>query len=291
MSQTLLADEKSKYKTKTQSYKKINHDKIQQINFLSKLAKECDAVLSETSHKSTAQYSQTDENVGIIFWYQHPQTGQVEILTGMETNYLTDKVVPEVKHFIEKYQIATATAATTTTAEARCQIIDVFSERAKRLSAELKIKVYFDNPLEIAANVWHVQYRVIGEYPKWGIIKGSVEVKETNMEAIRREIDEELFPHPQPHAPLKMQTKLKPTNTQARLNRDTLHTFHYQLSLEEKEYIEAHVFQLSRIHYGELVKYKFQNIDEYIPQPHRLKAVFNGKTQRYIQEFIKTLVR
>jgi len=280
----------------------------------------------ETPIPSTApQFSETNQNVGIIFWYspptetpiETPTEPQIQILAGVETCYLTDKLVPEVKSIIEKYQIYTYNPYdhninhTTTNHTPH----EVFSKRAKLLSKELKMPIYFDKPIQIPIHSphnhihnhtqWQVQYRVINEIPKLGILKGSMEEAETKEEAIQREIQEELFPF-NTQIPLT-QKKITELPHTIHLNKDSLYTFHYQLNENEKAAIEKNIQLLQNQNYGELVNYEFRPLNEFFPttssttQPNfftkntkntkptnptkNIKQTFNGKSRLYLQEF------
>jgi len=295
----------------------INFNKIKQMQFLQNITSDFPETPIITS--TAPQFSETNQNVGIIFWYSssHPPTESnseppepqqtpisqnIQILAGVETCYLTDKLVPEVKAIIEKYQIYTYNPydhknnhTTNHTSH------EIFSKRAKLLSKELKMPIYFDKPIQIPIHSphthtqWQVQYRVINETQKLGILKGSMEESESKEEAIQREIQEELFPF-NTQIPLN-QTKITELPHTIHLNKDSLYTFHYQLNEKEKAAIEKNIQNLQSQNYGELVHYQFRPLNEFFPttQPNffkkntkntkNIKQTFNGKSRLYLQEF------
>jgi len=254
----------------------------------------------------TPHFSKTNKNVGIIFWYipqplppplyeKNQPIQQIQILTGTETCYLTDKVVPEIKSIIQKYQIYHSTAPSSSYQTKEKEIYQQFSKRAKLLSKELKQPVYFDKPTthETQPNLWQTQYRVVNEIPKFGIVKGSMEEDETQTEAIYREIQEELFPY-NDYIPLE-QEKITLLPQPIQLNNDFLYTFHYQVSEKEKQMIEKNIEHLQEENYGELVHYQFRPMTEIFTSPqstqpnfHLLKQYFNGKSRLYISEFYQS---
>jgi hypothetical protein len=292
---------------KKEKYKNINHNKMKQMEFLQKVINDLPDIYSNIP-SFTQTFSKTNKNVGIIFWYlpitpnsnpdlnQNP-TQQIQLLTGKETCYLTDKVVPEIKTILEKYQyyysIAPSPSPQTQTADYILEeIYQQFSKRAKLLSKELKKPVYFDKPIAhpTQPNLWQTQYRVTNETSKYGIIKGSIEENESQIHAIHREIEEELFPYNEyiPLDPEKIILLPKPIQ----LNLDTLYTFHYQVTEKEKTTIETNIKRLEEESYGELVQYQFRTITEIFTSPqstqpnfHLLKEYFNGKSRLYVNEF------
>ena len=296
----------------------INFNKIKQMQFLQNITND----FPETPLPSTApQFSETNQNVGIIFWYSpttiesnsesktDPQNknNHIQILAGVETCYLTDKLVPEVKAIIEKYQIYTYSPYDPNHNHITINHTphEVFSKRAKLLSKELNMPIYFDKPKQIHSpynhqthhphTQWQVQYRVINETLKLGILKGSMEESETKEEAIQREIQEELFPF-NTQIPLNQQKITHLPNT-IHLNKDSLYTFHYQLNEKEKAAIEKNIQILQNQNYGELVNYEFRPLNEFLPitQPNffqkntkstkNIKQIFNGKSRLYLKEF------
>lgn len=284
-------------------FKHVNHNKISQMKFLQTITNDFPDFQPTTS--ILPKFSETNKNVGIIFWYleqepeqQHdpPITRQIEILAGVETSYLTDKMVPEIKSIIEKYQLYTHNPQSPTTTHKQNQkhIHEIFEKRAKLLSKELKIPVYYDKPITNLDHhnhqQWQVQYRVLNETPKLGILKGSMEEQETKEEAVKREIQEELFPYSN-EIPMD-EDKIIPLPNTIHLHRDCLYTFHYQLNKQEKEIIERNIQKLQEENYGELVKYQFRKLDEIFTSPtsthpnyHLLKQTFNGKSRLYMKEF------
>jgi hypothetical protein len=166
--------------------------------------------------------------------------------------------------------------------------------------------IYFDKPIQIPTHSpynnthnhtqWQVQYRVINEIPKLGILKGSMEEEETKEEAIQREIQEELFPF-NTQIPLNQKKIIELPHT-IHLNKDSLYTFHYQLNKKEKAAIEKNIQLLQNQNYGELVHYQFRPLNEFFPttssitqpnfftkQTKNIKQTFNGKSRLYLQEF------
>jgi hypothetical protein len=296
----------------------INFNKIKQMQFLQNITND----FPETPLPSTTpQFSETNQNVGIIFWYspptETPAEPRIQILAGVETCYLTDKLVPEVKSIIEKYQIYTYSPYDP---KQNQNPHEVFSKRAKLLSKELKMPIYFDKPIQIQTHIphnhthtntntntnthtqWQVQYRVINEIPKLGILKGSMEEAETKEEAIQREIQEELFPF-NTQIPLNQQKITELPHT-IYLNKDSLYTFHYQLNETEKAAIEKNIQLLQNQNYGELVHYQFRPLNEFFPTTNQpnffakptkpakdiIKQTFNGKSRLYLQEFHEYIV-
>jgi hypothetical protein len=318
-----------------EKYKTVNRDKIRQIEFLQKITFELPEVESSYSQynhvneinkineiNQKKNYSETNKNVGILFWYlEQPSNPQeIQILTGIETSYLTDKMVPEIKRIIEKYQVYQIPNPNNQNSQK--EIHEIFSERAKLLSKELKKQVYYDQPIEYIPqplllpppsphlshsplknknkqppsieSLWRVQYRVANEKPKWGIIKGSMKEHETCEEAIQREIQEELFPLHE-DIPMNPQKIIQLPNP-IQYNEDILYTFHYQVTKEEKEAIERNVQKLQELQYGELVTYEFRTLKEIFTAPcstqpnhHSLKQYFNGKSRMYIKEFYEEI--
>ena len=309
-----------------EKYKHINYNKTKQIEFLQKLTNDFPDI--HPSITSIApHFSSTNKNVGILFWYLPPQQPppkqlpplihihdilfnqaqaqaqaqahppnpqEIQILTGIETCYLTDKVVPEIKAIIQKYQIYQSTAPFTTTATE--EIYNQFSKRAKLLSKELKQPIYFDKPIahSMHPNTWQTHFRVFGEIPKFGIIKGSMEENETQIQSIQREIQEELFPYNESIPLDKNKIILLPQPIQ--LSNDQLYAFHYQVSEKEKNLIEKNIQLLQEENYGELVVYKFRAMKEIFtstqckqPDIHLLKQYFNGKSQQYIKKFYENI--
>ena len=311
----------------------INFNKIKQMEFLQNITSDFPETPIITS--TAPQFSETNQNVGIIFWYSPPtiesnsetQTTtesetptEIQILAGVETCYLTDKLVPEVKAIIEKYQIYTYSPYDPPNHNhitINHTPHEVFSKRAKLLSKELKMPIYFDKPKQIHSpyihnphnhnhTQWQVQYRVINEIPKLGILKGSMEEAETKEEAIQREIQEELFPF-NTKIPLNQQKITHLPNT-IYLNKDSLYTFHYQLNEKEKTAIEKNIQVLQTQNYGELVNYQFRPLNEFFPtssitQPNfftkntkptkptkTTKQTFNGKSRLYLQEFHQYII-
>ena len=286
----------------------INFNKIKQMQFLQNITNDFPETPIITS--TAPQFSETNQNVGIIFWYSPPtetetQTPtEIQILAGVETCYLTDKLVPEVKTIIEKYQIYTYSPYDP---KPNQNPHEVFSKRAKLLSKELKMPIYFDKPIQIPTHnhthtQWQVQYRVINEIPKLGILKGSMEEAETKEEAIQREIQEELFPF-NTQIPLN-QKKITHLPHTIHLNKDLLYTFHYQLNEKEKAAIEKNIQLLQNQNYGELVRYQFRPLKEFFPTTNQpnffpkntkstkdiIKQTFNGKSRLYLQEFHEYIV-
>lgn len=288
-------------------FKHINHNKISQMKFLQTITNDFADFQPTTS--IIPKFSETNKNVGIIFWYLEPQqqqqhetpiTRQIEILAGVETSYLTDKMAPEIKSILEKYQLYTQNPQSPTTRTSNSnqqkEIHEIFEKRAKLLSKELKIPVYFDKPITNSTETteenkqWQVQYRVLNEISKLGIVKGSMEEQETKEEAVKREIQEELFPYSN-EIPMD-EEKIIPLPNTIHLHRDCLYTFHYQLNKQEKETIEKNIRKLQEENYGELVKYQFRNLNEIFTSPtsthpnyHLLKQIFNGKSRLYMKEF------
>jgi hypothetical protein len=138
--------------------------------------------------------------------------------------------------------------------------------------------------------LWHTHFRVKGEIPKFGILKGSVEENESQIQAIHREIQEELFPYDEyiPLDPDKINLLPEPI----KLNQDSLYTFHYQVSEKEKQIIETNIKRLEKENYGEIVHYQFRTMNEIFTSPqstqpnyHLLKQYFNGKSRLYINDF------
>ena len=312
----------------------INFNKIKQMEFLQNITSDFPETPIITS--TAPQFSETNQNVGIIFWYSPPtiesnsetQTTtesetptEIQILAGVETCYLTDKLVPEVKAIIEKYQIYTYSPYDPNHNHITINHTphEVFSKRAKLLSKELNMPIYFDKPKPIHSpyihthnnqthnphTQWQVQYRVINETLKLGILKGSMEESETKEEAIQREIQEELFPF-NTQIPLNQQKITHLPNT-IYLNKDSLYTFHYQLNEKEKAAIEKNIQILQNQNYGELVNYEFRPLNDFFPitsfitQPNffqkttkttkttkstkNTKQTFNGKSRLYLKEF------
>ena len=286
-------------------FKHVNHNKISQMKFLQTITNDFPDFQPTTS--IIPKFSETNKNVGIIFWYleqdeheqeEHEQensiTRQIEILAGVETSYLTDKMVPEIKSILEKYQLYTQNPQSPNKLNNQKEIHEIFEKRAKLLSKELKIPVYFDKPIANSTTKnnkqWQVQYRVLNEIPKLGILKGSMEEYETKEEAVKREIQEELFPYSN-EIPMD-EEKIIPLPNTIHLHKDCLYTFHYQLNKQEKETIERNIEKLQEENYGELVKYQFRNLNEIFTSPtsthpnyHLLKQLFNGKSRLYIKEF------
>jgi len=287
-------------KEQKEKYKNINHNKIKQMEFLQKLTNQFPEVCPPIPPISP-HFSKTNKNVGIVFWYlpethsnttynqqSQPHSQKIQILTGIETCYLTDKVVPEIKAILEKYQYYSTAQSQTEEQE----VYQEFSKRAKVLSKELKQPIYFDKPIAhpIYPHLWQTQYRVTGEKLKFGILKGSMEEEETQLQAIHREIQEELFPFNE-YIPLN-QENITPLPHSIKLNQDSLYTFHYQVSEREKQLIEKNIKHLEEENYGELVQYKFRQMTEIFTSPqstqpnfHSLKQHFNGKSRLYINEF------
>ena len=305
-----------------EKYKTINHNKIRQIEFLQKITVDIPDIYPPFP-AIKPDFSKTNKNVGIIFWYlpqphiqqetpkqqqQPPFTRQIQILTGIETCYLTDKMVPEIKSIIQKYQlyqfpthynnnnnnnnITPIPPTTTTQQNQEEEVYEIFSKRAKLLSKELKYQVYFDKPIAHPTHpgLWQVQFRVKSESQKYGILKGSMEEKETQLRAIHREIQEELFPYNE-YIPLEPE-KICLLPNPIQLNQDTLYTFHYPLNQREKETIEANISHLQEKQYGELIQYQFRPMTEIFTSPqstqpnyHLLKQFCNGKSRLYIKEF------
>jgi hypothetical protein len=299
-SKTSKQYKEQKSQQKEQKYKNINHNKIRQMEFLQNLTNDFPDIYPPIPPISP-HFSKTNKNVGILFWYLQPpsrislheeiqQIQQIQILTGIETCYLTDKVVPEIKVILQKYQYYSTALSSSSNEEQ--EVYQQFSKRAKLLSKELKQPIYFDKPIAHSTqpNLWQTQFRVTGEKPKFGIIKGSMEENETQIQAIHREIQEELFPY-NDFIPLEKENiHLLPQPIQ--LNNDSLYTFHYQVTEKEKNLIENNIQHLQEENYGELVHYQFRTMTEIFTSPqsnqpnfHLLKQHFNGKSRLYINEF------
>jgi hypothetical protein len=200
-------------------------------------------------------------------------------------------VVPEIKSILQKYELYYSIAPLSSDEEEQ-KVYQQFSKRAQLLSKELKQPIYFDKPIShpTQPQLWHTHFRVKGEIPKFGILKGSVEENESQIQAIHREIQEELFPYDEyiPLDPDKINLLPEPI----KLNQDSLYTFHYQVSEKEKQIIETNIKRLEKENYGEIVHYQFRTMNEIFTSPqstqpnyHLLKQYFNGKSRLYINDF------
>jgi hypothetical protein len=139
-------------------------------------------------------------------------------------------------------------------------------------------------------DLWWNANSIIGKILKFVYEKGSVEENESQIQAIHREIQEELFPYDEyiPLDPDKINLLPEPI----KLNQDSLYTFHYQVSEKEKQIIETNIKRLEKENYGEIVHYQFRTMNEIFTSPqstqpnyHLLKQYFNGKSRLYINDF------
>ena len=240
-------------------------------------------------------------NVGLVLWYQpsNPQE-PVEILTGIETHYLTETFHPDQSHTQEIIERIKNFETIPFPCSSNKIANQIFKERAQQLSELFQIPVSFEaipspslsHPFfqqqqqeypQTHFHPYQTHFRIIKTptNPKYGIIKGKVEKGENPMQAMLREMEEEL------QLPLKLITthpmELLPTKKIQRFQDSVLYTFHKQLTHEEyiqlKEWIQKNNPQ------GEMMEFAFRPLS----QINNNKKT-NAKSTEHIKTFRKNIL-
>jgi 8-oxo-dGTP pyrophosphatase MutT (NUDIX family) len=238
-----------------------------------------------------------NKNVGLVLWYQ-PVNGPVEILTGIETHYLTETFNPNLPHtqyliqLLKNYEKINFPCSSNKVAN------QIFKERSTNLSKIFQIPISFEsipspsltNPFFIQysqtqkAQYYETHYRIIKSphQPKYGIIKGKVEKGEKPIQAILREMEEEL------KLPLNLITKdsleYLPSKKIHRFQNSILYTYHKKLT--EKEYIHLKEWMKDNNPEGEMMNFEFRPIY----QVNNNKKT-NAKTAEHIKTFRKNIIQ
>ena len=263
------------YETSKETYHKIISQIVSQISS-NQLSKQNPNQLSKQNEKQ-------NQHVGLILWYKQPETNEIEILTGIETHYLTEtfdptqehtqKLITSIQHYEKVENCSSHKIAN-----------QVFKERSEILSQIFQIPITFEtikntihtHPSNLHNN-YQTHFRVMKNQnkPKYGIVKGNVEEGEIPFQAMMREIQEEL------QIPLNGVTKKPPQLLSSkhifRFQHSILHTYHYQINTEEYKKINQ-LLMVSKPQ-GELMEIDFRPLS---------KLNNNKKTNAKTTEHIKT---
>lgn len=253
---------------------------------------------SKPTKKQEEKIEEKDHNVGIIIWYQTSPEEPVEILSGIETHYLTETFHPDKPHtqlliqLLKQYETITFPVSSNKVAN------QIFKERAKIISEILQVPISFEsipspprlllqqqtpqthNNTNSSKIKYETHFRIIKSptNPKYGIIKGKIEKGEKPVQAILRETEEEL------KFPLKLlkthELKLLPSKKIHRFQNSILHTYHQEIS--EQEYQELKKWLEENKPEGEMMEFAFRPLQQI--NGHR-KA--NAKSAEYIKTFRK----
>lgn len=144
--------------------------------------------LSDSPSKSPSPLPLPKNNISntkgaaIVLWYKDATNKAPMILVGKESKYVSD-IYPEV----EEHQVALFDEKDVEKAKM------YFFKKTRDLENAFGIaRIQYDDPKQITNQSFHVNYRFLADKSKRGIIKGQVEEGETHIQAIVREVAEEL---------------------------------------------------------------------------------------------------
>lgn len=229
------------------------------------------------------------QHVGLILWYQHPETDDIEILTGIETHYLTETFDPTQDHTQKLIKLIQNFEHIENCSSHKIAN-QIFKERANFLSNIFQIPISFEsmkapiqqlqqqNPIN---QIYETHFRVIKNQnkPKYGIIKGNVEEKETPFQAMIREMQEEIQISLSGIKPQLIHSKHI-----FRFQHSTLHTYHYQINEEEYKKINQ-TLQITKPQ-GEIMEIGFRNLSKL-----NNNKKTNAKTTEHIKTFQKYILK
>lgn len=229
---------------------------------------------------------QKHQHVGLILWYKHPETDEIEILTGIETHYLTETFDPTQDHtqklikLIQNYEHIENCSSHKIANQ-------IFKERANFLSNIFQIPISFESMKQPIQQhpphsiTYETHFRVIKNQnkPKYGIVKGNVEEKETPFQAMVREMQEEIQISLSGIKPQLIHSKHI-----FRFQHSTLHTYHYQINEEEYKKINQ-TLQLTKPQ-GEIMEICFRKLSKL-----NNNKKTNAKTTEHIKTFQKYILK
>jgi 8-oxo-dGTP pyrophosphatase MutT (NUDIX family) len=226
------------------------------------------------------QPQQKHQHVGLILWYQHPETDEIEILTGIETHYLTETFDPTQDHtqklikLIQNFEYIENCSSHKIANQ-------IFKERASFLSNIFQIPISFESMKPTTQQHYETHFRVIKNQnkPKYGIIKGNVEEKETPFQAMVREMQEEIQISLSGIKPQLIHSKHI-----FRFQHSTLHTYHYQINEEEYKKINQ-TLQITKPQ-GEIMEISFRKLSKI-----NNNKKTNAKTTEHIKTFQKYILK
>jgi ADP-ribose pyrophosphatase YjhB (NUDIX family) len=227
---------------------------------------------------------QKHQHVGLILWYQHPETDEIEILTGIETHYLTETFDPTQDH-TQKLIKCIQNFEHIENCSSHKIANQIFKERASFLSNIFQIPISFESMKPITQQQQHQTYethfRVIKNQnkPKYGIVKGNVEEKETPFQAMVREMQEEIQISLSGIKPQLIHSKHI-----FRFQHSTLHTYHYQINEEEYKKINQ-TLQITKPQ-GEIMEISFRKLSKL-----NNNKKTNAKTTEHIKTFQKYILK
>lgn len=223
------------------------------------------------------------QHVGLILWYQHPETDDIEILTGIETHYLTETFDPTQDHTQKLIKLIQNFEHIENCSSHKIAN-QIFKERANFLSNIFQIPISFESmkpTTQQQQQHYETHFRVIKNQnkPKYGIIKGNVEEKETPFQAMVREMQEEIQISLSGIKPQLIHSKHI-----FRFQHSTLHTYHYQINEEEYKKINQ-TLQITKPQ-GEIMEIGFRNLSNL-----NNNKKTNAKTTEHIKTFQKYILK
>ncbi len=234
------------------------------------------------------QPQQKHQHVGLILWYQHPETDEIEILTGIETHYLTETFDPTQDH-TQKLIKCIQNFEHIENCSSHKIANQIFKERASFLSNIFQIPISFESMKPITQKqqqqqqhqTYETHFRVIKNQnkPKYGIVKGNVEEKETPFQAMVREMQEEIQISLSGIKPQLIHSKHI-----FRFQHSTLHTYHYQINEEEYKKINQ-TLQITKPQ-GEIMEISFRKLSKL-----NNNKKTNAKTTEHIKTFQKYILK
>jgi ADP-ribose pyrophosphatase YjhB (NUDIX family) len=250
------------------------------------------------------QQHQKHQHVGLILWYQHPETDEIEILTGIETHYLTETFDPTQDH-TQKLIKCIQNFEHIENCSSHKIANQIFKERASFLSNIFQIPISFESMKPTTTTTqqqtntkqtntkqtntkqtnnsitYETHFRVIKNQnkPKYGIVKGNVEEKETPFQAMVREMQEEIQISLSGIKPQLIHSKHI-----FRFQHSTLHTYHYQINEEEYKKINQ-TLQITKPQ-GEIMEISFRKLSKL-----NNNKKTNAKTTEHIKTFQKYILK
>jgi len=227
------------------------------------------------------QPQQKHQHVGLILWYQHPETDEIEILTGIETHYLTETFDPTQDHTQKLIKLIQNFEHIENCSSHKIAN-QIFKERASFLSNIFQIPISFESMKPTTQQQhYETHFRVIKNQnkPKYGIVKGNVEEKETPFQAMVREMQEEIQISLSGIKPQLIHSKHI-----FRFQHSTLHTYHYQINEEEYKKINQ-TLQITKPQ-GEIMEIGFRNLSKL-----NNNKKTNAKTTEHIKTFQKYILK
>ena len=268
------------YETSQETY----HQIMSQITS-NPIANQCP---NKTKHQPTPTQTpkhqhQKHQHVGLILWYQHPETDEIEILTGIETHYLTETFDPTQDH-TQKLIKCIQNFEHIENCSSHKIANQIFKERASFLSNIFQIPISFESMKPITQQqhqTYETHFRVIKNQnkPKYGIVKGNVEEKETPFQAMVREMQEEIQISLSGIKPQLIHSKHI-----FRFQHSTLHTYHYQINEEEYKKINQ-TLQITKPQ-GEIMEISFRKLSKL-----NNNKKTNAKTTEHIKTFQKYILK